>query len=79
MFLVWSNQHGMWWRPEQIGYTQIIDEAGRYSRSMAAEIVRDATLDGKLTYRRTDPVTEREYSAVSEVMVLAPESIGGAE
>lgn len=73
-YLVWSNQHGMWWRADRRGYTDIIDEAGRYSRGEAESIVDTATLSGRLTHRRTDPVTGREYSAVDEVMVLAPES-----
>lgn len=78
-FLVWSNEHQMWWRAGQGGYTSSIDEAGRYERSEAEGIVAKATLDGLLTYRRTDPYTGREYSQHSEVMVLAPEDIPGGE
>jgi hypothetical protein len=29
LFLVWSNQHGMWWRTGKSGYTQVVEEAGR--------------------------------------------------
>ena len=78
-FLVWSNEHRLWWRGGQRGYTDSIDEAGRYERAEAEGIVAKATLDGQLTYRRTDPYTGREYSQLAEVMVLAPEDIlGGA-
>ncbi len=72
-FLVWSNQHRMWWRGTHRGYTEYIDEASRYSRGEAENIVAKATLDGQLTARRTNPVTGEEYSQLSEVMVLAPE------
>ena len=75
-YLVWSNQHGMWWRPAGRGYTKQIEEAGRYTRVNAEAIVKDATLDGRLTHRRTNPLTGAEYSSVDEVMVPAPESIG---
>lgn len=76
-FLIWSNQKGMWWRPNERGYTPIIDEAGRYDRDAAEKIVSRATLDGMLTHRCVDPVTGVERSICDEVMVLAPESIGG--
>jgi hypothetical protein len=74
-FLVWSNERRMWWRAGGTGYTEFIDEAGRYSRADAAGHVADATLDGLLTVRRTDPVTGEDYSQLSEVLVLAPEDI----
>jgi hypothetical protein len=75
MFLIWSNQHGTWWRPDERGYTQYIEEAGRYPRDHAERIVARATLDGQLAERRTDPYSGVEYASVDEVMVLAPESI----
>lgn len=76
-YLVWSNQHAMWWRPNQSGYTQVIEEAGRYPFAEAKEIVRKATVDGRLKHTRTNPVTHRQYISFDEVMVLAPGSIGG--
>ena len=78
-FLVWSNEHRMWWRGNQRGYTEFIDEAGRYPRDEAARIVAKATLDGVLTVRRTNPVTGEDYSQLSEVMVLAPKDTPGGE
>lgn len=74
-WLIWSNQHGMWWRTDERGYTQVIDEAGRYERAEAERIVARATCDGQLTRYRTDPWTGVEYVSVDEVMVLAPESV----
>ena len=78
-FLVWSNEHSSWWRPDRRGYTGSIDEAGRYDRAEAQEIVAGATLDGQLTYSRVDPVTGVQYSQLSEVLVLAPEDVPAGE
>lgn len=74
-WLVWSNQHGMWWRANQRGYTQRIEEAGRYPREEAEAIVRHATCGGALKHRRTDPVTGTEYVSYDEVMVAAPPAV----
>ncbi len=74
-FLVWSNEHQMWWRGNHRGYTGSIEEAGRYEQADAEVIVAKATCDGQLTYRRTDPYTGEEYSQASEVLVPAPEDV----
>lgn len=74
-FLIWSNEHGMWWRPARRGYTASIEEAGRYARADAEQIVAGATCDGQLVHDRTDPVTGREYKQFNEVVVLAPEAV----
>lgn len=74
-WLVWSNQRGMWWRPDQRGYTQFVEEAGRYTRGEAEDIVKTATCDGRLQHHRTDQVTGVEYVSLDEVIVFAPESI----
>lgn len=73
-WLVWSNQHGEWWRANRSGYTLYIEQAGRYSTLEALEIVRSATCNGALHTRREDPVTGQVYTSFDEVMVLAPES-----
>lgn len=31
-YLIWSNEHRLWWRPNCCGYTADIGRAGRYSR-----------------------------------------------
>jgi len=74
-YLIWSNQHSMWWRARRSGYTQRIEEAGRYSLGEARDIVRMATCNGQLVHTRTDPVTGVEYQSYDEVMVAAPELI----
>lgn len=77
-FLIWSNQKRMWWRGEECGYTEIIDEAGRYDEPFARGIVAGSTVGGELVHYRTDPVTGREYEMLDEVLVLAPECISPA-
>lgn len=37
-YLVWSNEHGGWWRPENAGYSRDIREAGRYTHREAMVI-----------------------------------------
>lgn len=44
MWLVWSEEHGMWWRAGHCGYTRSIREAGRYAKAEADEIVRRANI-----------------------------------
>lgn len=41
-YLIWSNEHTAWWRPESAGYTVSIDHAGRYSRDEAMKICKGA-------------------------------------
>lgn len=43
-YVIWSNQHGAWWRANRMGYTRSIQFAGRYSREQAIEICHGATI-----------------------------------
>jgi hypothetical protein len=38
-WLIWSIEHGMWWKAGQWGYTKKRSEAGRYSFDEACGIV----------------------------------------
>jgi hypothetical protein len=76
-YLIWSNQQRMWWRPNERGYTEFVDEAGRYDRATADRIVARATCDGRLTVSRQDPVTDAWYEQLDEVLILAPEDTPG--
>jgi hypothetical protein len=44
LFLVWSIEHGAWWRPGGIGYTCELAQAGRYTRTEADRIVVKANI-----------------------------------
>lgn len=59
IWLVWSNEHAAWWRPNWRGYTCIIKDAGRYPKRVADQICREANYGGR----------------VNEVTVLAPEAL----
>jgi len=41
-YLVWSSEHDAWWRPNRCGYTLNLPQAGRYTRTEALAICRDA-------------------------------------
>lgn len=45
-YLIWSEEHGRWWRPGERGYTSQMREAGRYSKERADVIVKGANLIG---------------------------------
>jgi hypothetical protein len=64
VFVLWSNKHGTWWRPDARGYTEDIGEAGRYSQAAAVQHVVQSAFHGKV-----DKVT---------CMVVAPECYGAA-
>ncbi|HEV7297950.1 MAG TPA: hypothetical protein VGN72_01190 [Tepidisphaeraceae bacterium] len=68
-WLVWSNEHNAWWRPEWKGYTQQVRDAGRYGLAEARQIC-----DGPpMNPRRW---TAGEYHGTpDEVMVPSPEML----
>ena len=37
-YVVWSNEHRAWWRPNSSGYTRHVERAGRYTRDEALSI-----------------------------------------
>lgn len=55
LFLIWSIEHDAWWRPQSLGYTRTLSEAGRYTRHEAEQILRRANLI--LTYECLIPVS----------------------
>jgi hypothetical protein len=48
IWLIWSNEHGKWWRPREAGYTFLIEQAGRYTRSRVDQIIRDSNYGGNI-------------------------------
>lgn len=45
-YLIWSEEHHAWWKPNGWGYTSQMREAGRYSKERADAIVKGANLIG---------------------------------
>lgn len=41
-WLIWSNEHVAWWAEARNGYTNVVEDAGRYTYKEALEIVRNA-------------------------------------
>lgn len=66
IWLVYSNEHGAWWRPNSAGYTKHVESAGRYSKAEADYICRDASRGPK----------RFEEDPPHEVAVIAPEAYG---
>lgn len=62
-YLIWSNQHRSWWRPNSQGYTKHVDRAGRYSRKEALQICRHGR-DGWIAGRAPDEVPVLEADAL---------------
>lgn len=67
-YLIWSNQHKAWWRPNSQGYTVHLDAAGRYARDEAIAIARGSR-DGW-----TDRTRIPSEIAIREADVLAAAS-----
>lgn len=43
-WVIWSEEHLMWWRPNSRGYTQQLIRAGRYTEEVAKDIEQCANL-----------------------------------
>lgn len=37
-WLIWSHEHSAWWRPNRLGYTGDVAQAGRYTKEDAQQI-----------------------------------------
>ena len=42
MYFIWSIEHNAWWKPQSLGYTRNIREAGMYEEAQAKQIVKMA-------------------------------------
>ena len=38
LWMIWSNEHGAWWRPNSCGYTCKVEEAGLFGYDEAKSI-----------------------------------------
>jgi len=43
-YLVWSYEHTAWWKPNSLGYTSKVSEAGRYPLYEAVRICMGANI-----------------------------------
>jgi hypothetical protein len=43
-YVIWSFEHQAWWAPDRRGYTEMLDQAGRYDDAEAQQIVRHANV-----------------------------------
>src|SRR6185503_16111320 len=50
VYLLWSNKDQMWWRPDSMGYTDVREEAGRYSEEEAVRKVVASSHSGILEH-----------------------------
>lgn len=62
VYLLWSNEHGMWHVAEGHGHTAEIEKAGRFGEGQALDAIVAAAHSGLI---------ERAY-----VMIAAPECFG---
>ena len=42
LYVIWSIEHGAWWRPDRRGYTGHINDAGHYTLAECAVILEQA-------------------------------------
>jgi hypothetical protein len=41
-YVIWSEEHGAWWKGGRTGYTRALVHAGRYGKAEAEAIVANA-------------------------------------
>lgn len=72
-YLVWSNEHRAWWRPNGRGYTIKLEAAGRYTREEAIDIAGGRL--GWIKDREPDeiPVLERDALDAAKGILAALE------
>lgn len=78
-YLVWSHEHGAWWRENRCGYAVPLAAAGRYTREEAISICARAR-DGwpKNTAPTEIPVREADAleceAAAPQIEMVPPKS-----
>jgi hypothetical protein len=45
-FRLWSNKHHAWWRPNELGYTTRVEEAGFFTEEQAVRNVVNSAMCG---------------------------------
>jgi hypothetical protein len=64
-YVIWSFEHEAWWAPDRCGYTEFLDQAGRYGDAEAHQIVRDANV-----VRREEMLFTVETAKVMQVLAV---------
>lgn len=74
-YLVWSNEHSAWWKPNQCGYTRFIDRAGRYGRTEAMKIA--GMREGGWHVRKGNPdeIAIPEHDAIEQYAAITASQI----
>lgn len=67
-WIIWSIEHGAWWRPESKGYTTHLSGAGVYSYKKALDIVAGANYC--LTLEKPKRKFEKALETPQEAMIL---------
>jgi len=73
-WLILSNEHSGWWRPNSMGYTPKVEKAGRYPFAAALEICSGACYGNDWT-KNQSRTGKIDYRPPNEVMVPSPEMI----
>lgn len=55
-YVIWSNEHGAWWKPARCGYTKEIRRAGWYQRQTALAICGRALFGSRVGIPNEIPV-----------------------
>lgn len=76
-WLIWSHEHTAFWRPNHMGYTCEVSEAGRYSFKEAFKIVKGANYPSDDNGYPIDPFKGNQYrnNYLNEIMCPSPEMI----
>jgi hypothetical protein len=76
IYLIWSNQHHMWWGPDRSHYTSDPWQAGRYSETEAAGICDSTRTDNNQLPRAVKvPAPEQGHTRLSLYQIQAAPSI----
>lgn len=67
VYLLWDHERLMWWKPNRLGYTGDIAEAGRYGEAEALDIARRAAHAGQLAKAVTPVAAPDNWGQLPDV------------
>jgi hypothetical protein len=74
-YVIWSYQHGAYWRSASAGYCTLIFGAGLYDRAEAEEIAREAN---RFSDRKTEEARDAETEFNRYLEAASPGTLGAA-